>query len=451
MDNLNKEILRLSIPTIVSNITIPLLGLCDTAISGHLGSELFLSAIAVGSVMMNVVFWIFGFLRGGTTGLTANALGAGKYPEISKVFYRAMIIAGGAGILLIILKDPIFNGLWLIAGSGEDIKVYVKDYFNLRIFGAPALLAIIAISGWFVGMQNTFYPMLIAIITNIINIIFSYALAFQLGYGFNGVAIGTLISNWLGLILSIGCMIWFMRGKTLKSSLANILRGKWLKYFSVNGNLFLRSLFIICVTMGVTAAGARISTLTLAINVIVMQYFQFFSFFMDGFAYSGEAMIGLRAGERNLKRLKECVTRLLQWTLATGLIFSIIYFFGLETFTGLLTDSENVLEGVMQLIIPVALIPILSCWAFIYDGFFIGITDTFKMMLSTFLGGVIFFLILGLNNSELQLPYITDGNIIIWTAFLSYLTLRGLYLAFSWRGALQKFIGKQTKSLKPQL
>ena len=437
MDKLNREILRLSIPTIVSNITIPLLGICDTAISGHLGSELFLSAIAVASVMMNVVFWIFGFLRGGTTGLTANALGANNEKEIAKVLYRALTIAFIAGAFLIIFQNYIFKGLWWIAGGSDDICGYVRDYFTIRIWGSPALLAVIAISGWFVGMQNTFYPMLIAILTNIINISMSYILAFTLDYGFTGVAIGTFISNWIGLMIAMICMIIFLRGKILRCSFSNLLKGSWWRYFSVNGNLFLRSLFIICVTMGVTAAGARIGTLTLAVNVIVMQFFQFFSFFIDGFAYCGEAMVGLRAGEKNLTMLRICVNRLLKWTIGTGLLFSFLYFFGIETITSLLTDSGIVVEGVMQLAYWVALIPVVSCPAFIYDGFYVGITDTFKMMISSLVGGIVFFVILSINyvpNDVLSF----DGNRVIWTAFLGYLLSRGLYLAGMWRTTVNK-------------
>ena len=231
MDKINREIIRLSVPTIVSNITIPLLGICDTAISGHLGSDLFLSAIAVGSVMLNVVFWIFGFLRGGTTGLTANALGAGSSQDISKVFYRGLMIAFGAGFLLIVFQWPIFRGLWWIAGSGEEIQQYVLDYFTIRIWGAPALLAIIALSGWFVGMQNTFYPMLIAIVTNLINIGGSCLLVYGADMGFNGVALGTLISNWAGLLVAVGCLWWFRKGKIIKCSWRNLLKGEWWRYF----------------------------------------------------------------------------------------------------------------------------------------------------------------------------------------------------------------------------
>lgn len=424
IDSINREIIRLSVPTVISNITIPLLGICDTAISGHLGSELFLSAIAVGSVMLNVVFWIFGFLRGGTTGLTANALGASDTPEIAKVLYRALLIAFCAGALLIIFRRPIFNALWWIAGSGPEIKEYVEDYFNIRVWGSPALLGIIALSGWFVGMQNTLFPMVIAIVTNLINIGMSYSLAFIYGYGFNGVALGTLYSNWIGLAVAFACMLIFLKGKLLKSTLSNLLRGQWWRYFSVNGNLFLRSLFIICVTMGVTAAGARIGTLTLAINVIVMQFFQFFSFFMDGFAYSGEAMVGLRFGERNFPLMRKVVRRLLQWTLATGIIFSGIYLAGTGTIASWLTDSESVVEGVRELTLWVSLIPILSCWAFIYDGLYIGVTDTFRMMLSTFIGAVIFFAII---------LFVPGSNTVIWIAFLSYLFFRGVYLGLSWK------------------
>lgn len=436
MDKLNKEIIRLSVPTIVSNITIPLLGICDTAISGHLGSELFLSAIAVGSVMMNVVFWIFGFLRGGTTGLTANALGANNKEEIAKVFYRGLLIAVGAGSLLIIFRNQIFDALWLIAGGSEEIKTNVFNYFTIRIWGSPALLGTIVISGWFVGMQTTFYPMIIAIATNIINITISYFLAFPIGYGFIGVAIGTFIANWVGLFIAFLCILFFLKGKFFKCTLSRLIKGNWWHYFSVNGNLFLRSLFIICVTMGITAFGARIGNLTLAINIIVMQFFQFFSFFIDGYAYCGEALVGLRYGERNLRMLSLSVKRLLQWTLATGLIFSFGYYIGITPIANLLTNSEEVIMGVYELTGWVSLIPLLSCIAFIFDGFYVGITDTFRMMISSLIGGLVFFGLILICFTKYSFDPIA-ANRIIWTAFLCYLLVRGIYLSLSWKSTLR--------------
>ena len=189
--------------------------------------------------------------------------------------------------------------------------------------------------------------------------------------------------------------------------------------------------------MGVTAAGAKIGNLTLAINIIVMQYFQFFSFFIDGFAYSGEAIVGLRFGERNFDMLRKCVNRLLQWTIGMALLFSIGYAIGLETITSLLTDSKNVIEGVKNVALWVALIPVVSCWSFIYDGFYVGITDTFKMMISTLLGAIVFFAVIGLNSYDSGLPF--EGNSIIWTAFLSYLLIRGVYLICMWNPTLRKY------------
>lgn len=448
-----KEIFRLSVPTIVSNITVPLLGICDTAISGHLGSELFLSSIAVGTVMLNVVFWIFGFLRGGTTGLTANALGANSWPEIARVLFRSLLIAFVAGALLIGLQVPIFRFLWIVAGSGNDIIGYVEYYFDIRVWGSPALLATMAVSGWFVGMQNTVYPMVIAIVMNIINIGASCFLVYGNDLGFSGVALGTLISNWLGLAVSVLCMFLFLKEKSIRfRQLVKFLKPQtinhkpqtnpqsWSRYFAVNGNLFLRSLFIIFVTMGVTAVGGRISYLTLAVNAIVMQFFQFFSFFMDGFAFSGEAMVGLRAGEKNFSQLRKVVNTLLIFTLITGLVFSGIYLFASQPIASLLTDSVPVLENIGWLTLWIALIPIVSCWAFIYDGFYIGITDTYRMMYSSLIGAIVFFTIISLNFIYPDSLSDLTKNQIIWTAFLGYLLARGLYLLLLWPRALQKSV-----------
>lgn len=437
-NTINKEILRLSVPAIVSNITVPLLGLCDTAISGHLGSEMFLAAIAVGSVMLNVIFWMLGFLRGGTTGLTAIAFGADKDSEISKVLFRALFIALTGGIILIAAQKPVFSFLAIVAAPEDNIKSLVESYFQIRIWGAPALLATMAFSGWFVGMQNTLYPMVIAISMNVVNIIASFLLSFIAGLGFDGVAVGTLISNWFGLALSIICVLLFRKDRPLELDFRGLLKGGLWKYFAVNGNLFLRSFFIICVTMGVTAAGSRLGTRILAINVIIMQFFQFFSFFMDGFAFSGEALIGRRLGENNFPMLNKTASMLLLWTLAMGLGFSFFYLFTTESVSSLLTDSPDIRQGVVQMLFIVSIIPIVSCWAFIFDGFFIGLADTLQMMISTFLAAVAFFIIVFLRFDN-GIYFGVENNSMIWTGFLCYLGIRGLYLALVWHPTIKNF------------
>lgn len=433
--HIDRQILKLSLPAIASNVTVPLLGICDTAISGHLGSELYLASIAVGSVMMNVIFWILGFLRTGTTGLTAVSLGATDGEETKRIFTLATIIAFIAGVFFILISVPLFNLLWNLTGGEEEIKEMVGNYFYIRIWGVPAMLVSMAVTGWFVGMQNTVYPLIISIGMNIINIILSFILAIPMGWGLDGVACGTMFSNWFGMLLSLGCVIFFIKGKNIFSNPATVFKKKILiKFFSVNINLFIRSLCIIAVTMGVTSAGAMQGTLVLSVNIIVMQFFQFFSFFMDGFAFSGEALVGLNWGKRDLVKLRKSVKALLRWTLSMAIIFSLAYSIFTVRITSLLTDSLLVREGIKSVAVFIWLIPLVSAWAFIYDGFYVGITDTFLMMISTLTASVLFFIIVfGYGDRFIQLTSL-DGNKIIWIAFLIYLGVRGIVLAIAWQG-----------------
>lgn len=430
---INREILRLSIPAIVSNITVPLLGLCDTAISGHLGSDLYLAAIAVGSVMLNVVFWLFGFLRMGTTGLTATAFGAGDDSGVRKVFTRAMLLAGGAGVALILARELVMYALMKLIGAEPDVAGYVGRYFMIRIWGSPALLGVLAVSGWFVGMQSTAYPMVIAISVNIVNIAASFALVFWFGLGFEGVAWGTLVSNWVGLAIAMGCALRFSKGKRLWCGVREAVSGGGMgRFFSVNSNLFFRSACIICVTLGVTAAGARLGAATLAINVVVMQFFQFFSFFMDGFAFSGEALVGRWWGAGDSVMVGKYVRALLWWTVGVALLFTVCYGLGSDGITSLLTDSESVRQGVKGMRAWIWSLPVVSAWAFIYDGFYVGVTDTRKMMMSTIVATIVFYIVAFVKLAEGRVVIEVDSNAAVWTAFLSYLFIRGAFLAIAW-------------------
>ena len=420
-------------PGIVSNITVPLLGLCDTAISGHLGSDLYLAAIAVGSVMLNVVFWLFGFLRMGTTGLTATAFGAGDDSGVRKVFTRAMLLAGGAGVALILARELVMYALMKLIGAEPDVAGYVGRYFMIRIWGSPALLGVLAVSGWFVGMQSTAYPMVIAISVNIVNIAASFALVFWFGLGFEGVAWGTLVSNWVGLAIAMGCALRFSKGKRLWCGVREAVSGGGMgRFFSVNSNLFFRSACIICVTLGVTAAGARLGAATLAINVVVMQFFQFFSFFMDGFAFSGEALVGRWWGAGDSVMVGKYVRALLWWTVGVALLFTVCYGLGSDGITSLLTDSESVRQGVKGMRAWIWSLPVVSAWAFIYDGFYVGVTDTRKMMMSTIVATIVFYIVAFVKLAEGRVVIEVDSNAAVWTAFLSYLFIRGAFLAIAW-------------------
>ncbi len=444
MDRLNKEIVRLSGPAIISNVTVPLLGLCDTAISGHLGSELYLAAIAVGSVMLNVVFWLFGFLRAGTTGLTATAFGSDDEYSIKQVFSRALTLALVGGSILIIIQKPLMGGLLWIIDAEPGVTAYVERYFSICIWGAPAILGVMAISGWFVGMQSTVFPMAIAIIVNIINIGLSFLYVFGLKWGFEGVAWGTLCANWTGLIIAYICALWYRKGKGLWCKFTDIIKGGGLnKFFAVNVNLFFRSACIIGVSLGVASAGARLGALTLAVNVIVMQLFQFFSFFMDGFAFSAEALVGKFYGSGDEVMVKKSVIALLKWTLSVAVVFTAIYAFCCVGISKILTDQQSAWTGINELRIWIALIPIVSCWAFIYDGFYIGVTSTGKMMTATFVATIVFYIIAFIHYDGDRLTTGIENNKELWSAFLAYLLLRGVILSVRWKNTLQERIIKR--------
>lgn len=434
MKSLNKEILRLSIPAIVSNITVPLLGLCDTAISGHLGSELYLAAIAVGSMMLNVVFWLFGFLRMGTTGITAKAFGAGNDTDVRKVLTRALFLGVMIGMVLVLFQTPLLRALGNIVGAEERVSKLVGRYFSICIWEAPSMLATMAISGWFVGMQSTVWPMVIAISVNVINILASLLYVYVFGIGFEGIAYGTLTANWAGLVVAMIAVVRFRKGKKVFSSLGDVFRGGGLgSFFSVNVNLFFRSACITAVSLGVTAAGARLGAMTLAVNAVLMQFFTLFSFFTDGFAFSAEALTGRYCGANDDKMLRKSVRYVLLWGLWLALGFSIFYITGYGMITDLLTDDEGVRAGVRVMKMWIWLLPIVSVWAFVYDGFYVGITATGHMLAATLAATAVFFImafLIPVNGSE---KVLMASDKLLWNAFLSYLLIRGGFLAAMWR------------------
>lgn len=429
---IDKEILRLSIPAVVSNVTVPLLGLCDTAIAGHLGSELYLAAIAVGSMMLNTVFWLFGFLRMGTTGLAANAYGAGDSDGQRLVFGRAVALAVMSGVILILLRSPLSALLMWLVGADPQVTGLAERYFGLCLFEAPALLGIMAVSGWFVGMQSTVWPMIIAIGVNVLNIVLSLVLVFGLKLGFIGTAWGTLTANWAGFIFALVAAWRYDRSGMLWCGWRRLFNGGILRFFRVSGNLFLRSFFLTAVMLGVAAAGARMGALTLAVNAVLMQFFTLFSFFMDGFAFSAEALVGRWAGAKDAGMLRLSVRRLLIWSVCVAVVFGLAYTAFGNALVSLLTDESSVRDGAAGMMTFMHFLPLVAMGAFIYDGFYIGVTDTGRMLLATFCASVLFFAVtFGLPAMNIHISGLTP-NQSLWMAFLGYLAVRGLVLAVLW-------------------
>lgn len=436
--NINKAITGIAVPAIVSNVTVPLLGLADTAISGHLGSEKYIAAIAVGSMMTNVVLWCFGFLRSGTSGLTAQACGASDTGAQHELFTRSLLLGLGIGVVMIMMQWPLMWLLIEVISAEPEVSALASRYFQTVIWGAPAMLGTMAVSGWFLGMQSSLYPMIIAIVTNVVNIAASLTLVYGLGLGFEGTAMGTCAANWAGLALALVLARRFNGDKMPMSPRARwfTLRGSG-RFFRVSSDIFLRSMCIMAVSLGMTAFGAGIGSMTLAVNAVMMQFFHFFSYFMDGFAFSAEALTGKSVGMGDMDMLRRTKRALALWAAGMAVTFTSAYWLFWEPISRFITPETAVIEGIAEFHMWLVAMPAITVAAFIYDGIYIGLTATRQMLLATASGMVVFF---GFNMLAPAMPETWHGNTTLWISFLSYLLIRGGALALLCPRATRRFM-----------
>jgi MATE family multidrug resistance protein len=430
--SLNKEILRLSIPSIISNITVPLLGLCDTTISGHLGNLKYLGAIAVGSMMCNALFWLFGFLRMGSSGLTAQAFGSGDKLAMRRLFSQASALGLGCGLAILLLQYPLAQLLLAVMQPDTDVAPLASRYFHIAVCGAPALLATMAMQGWMLGMQNTMRPMIVSIAVNIINILLSILFVFPLKMGFEGIALGTLCANWAGMLLALTlCRRFFPKEKLWVGWKELFTGGGMKRMFRINSDIFFRSACIMIVTMAVTAIGSRLGALTLATNAVMMQFFHIFSYFMDGLAFTGEALCGRYYGANDMTMLRRCITHLMGWGAVVMIAFLIVYTLFSNTFAALITSDMAVIANIRNYDLWLTLIPPITVAAFIFDGIFIGLSATRQMLVATATAAIAFFAVALVNITDSHLAISIPSNDRLWAAFLTYLFLRGAILGIS--------------------
>ena len=426
----DRQILQIALPSIVSNITVPLLGMIDVAIVGHMGSPVYIGAVAVGSMIFNLVYWLFGFLRMGSSGLTSQALGRRDLTEVTRLLIRSTTIALGIALTLIVFQIPMKWASFALIGPTADVAPYAETYFHIVIWGAPAVLGLYSLSGWYIGMQNTRIPMFISIMQNVVNILASLTLVYGFGMKIEGVALGTVIAQYAGFFVALGLLLRYygrLRGYL-------VLRGTFVReamgrFFHVNSDIFLRTLCLVAVNLFFTSAGARSGAVILSVNTVLMQLYLFFSYFMDGFAYAGEALGGKTYGARNVAAFRETLHRLWIWALIVTLAYTLLYIGGGRWIVGILTDEAQVLEASQEYLCWIWLIPAAGAAAFIWDGVFIGITATRGMLVSSFLSALGFFIVYLLAESHL-------GNHGLWLAMIIYLALRGILQTIWYRSRI---------------
>ncbi len=426
MKAIDRDILQLAIPSIVSNITVPLLGLCDVTIMGHVGGATSIGAIAVGSMIFNVMYWLFAFLRMSTSGLTAQAYGAEQWGETRTILRRTMLFALAVGIAIVVAQVPLQSlTFWLMQASGHVAEL-CRPYYYICIWGAPAMLGLYVLSGWFVGMQNTRVPMFIAIGQNVVNIGVSLLLVIGFDMGIRGVALGTLIAQWAGFLVGMAFLGTTLRRQRAILSEEHKSPSSGHHASSVQLALFLRTLCLVSVNLYFTSAGSAQGPLILAANTLLMQFFTIFSYMMDGFANAGEALSGRYMGAGNKPMLSLSVRHLFGWGVAMAVLFTIAYLVGGTPLLRLLTSDQEVVMVAQQYLPWAIVIPVAGMAAFVWDGIFIGTTMSWDMLAACFWAAIAFFALWFLLSPSMH-------NDALWLALLVYLAMRGLVQTVLWR------------------
>lgn len=438
MHSINKQILRLAIPSILANITIPLVGLVDTAIVGHIASATAIGGIAIGTMLFDLLYWNFGFLRVGTSGLTAQAFGREDRVECARLFSQSISIALIGALIIWLLQWFFVNIVLMLVPCSPEVSTFAREYFNIRIWAAPATLSLMAFKGWFIGMQDTISPMTIDIVVNVINMAISYALAVYTPMAALGVAYGTVIAQFTGLLVAIVLMLVRYRHVWKGVSLLRLaLDGNGMRrLLSLNGNLFIRSLCFMVVYVGFTSLASKYGDVELAVSTIMMKLFMLFSYFVDGFAYAGEALVGKHIGasspskeEKGLSNINRLVRLLFIWSMIVGGIFTLLFAIWSIPCYQAMTSDIAVVTRLTNYTPWLIAMPIVSTLAFMWDGVYTGATAG-KQIRNGMIYAAIAFVLGYLFTSSL-------GPQAIYIGYFAHLAARVLYLTLSWNKVLR--------------
>lgn len=470
---LNKEIFRLAIPSIIANITIPIVGMVAIAVVGHIGGNAefgaatLIGGISIGSMLFDLMYWNFGFLRTGTGGLTAQAYGRKDHDECAAIFYRAEGIALASAALLLAIQWVVVQLALAIVDATPEVEYLAAQYFYIRVWAAPATLSLMAIKGWLIGMQDGTSPMLTDIVVNVVNIVFSIVLALGVhigefdiagvhfsgvdynGIGFIGVAVATVIAQFSGFIL--GLLLVFIKyhhifaHHALKDFFRAFSGPQVRLFFSMNFDLFIRSVCFIGIYIGFTAIAATYGDMILATSSIMMQLMMLFSYITDGFAYAGEAMVGRFVGEQNLWNLRLTSRFVTLWSFAVTFAFLAVYWFWGDAMLKMLTNDPEVLVCCHDFLIWLQLMPLIGCAAFTWDGIFTGATCTVdmrnSMLIATTLYFVSYFVANAIfNGGDIDIENSRRSGLLglhlLLGAYCLHLLVRTIYLCFRYRKAV---------------
>lgn len=427
---LHREVLSLAAPSIIANITVPLVGLVDLAIAGHYGDAASMGGIAVGSLLFDFLYWNMGFLRIGTGGITAQAFGRNDREGTVDTFSQGMVTAWGAALFCLLIQSFYVDVALKITGCSPEAADIARRYFAIRIWAIPATLSLMVFKGWFIGMQNTVFAMIVDIWVNLVNMGASWALTFRSAMGIDGVAAGTVIAQWSGLILASiliciryrTCLKLFNAGRSIRWSGIG-------KFFQINGNLFIRAFCLNILYIFFTVFASNYGDVELSVAAVMMKMFMLYSYFLDGFAFAGEAMSGRYIGERNPEMLHLTVRSTFFWVTVITVVSTALYVAFPRQMLALVTDDPTVRAGCEPYIFWLALMPVFSCVAFTWDGIFVGATASTHLRNSLVISAILFFI-----TYDVACRYI--GCQAIYLAYFVHLVFRTAYMCLTARKAV---------------
>lgn len=465
MKSLNRQILHIALPSILANITVPIVGMVDIAVAGHLtgapGGAAFIGGISVGSMLFDLLYWNFGFLRTGTGGLTAQAFGRGDMHECGRIFLRGIGLSLIIALLILLIQKP-FTGLaFLVTDCTDEVRKLALEYFFIRVWAAPATVCLMAFRGWFIGMQDSVSSMFTDLVVNGVNIVASIVLSLGIGgwqgMGFKGVATGTLIAQYSGLAFAAGVMFFKYGTKVLSqisaSDVSEVFRGSDLRsFFSLNTDLFLRSVGLTVIYIAYTMISAGYGDLMLSSGAIMMKLLMIFSFFTDGFAYAGEALTGKFIGMKDPQMVRRSVKGVFVWSMAIAVAFIFIYWGTGVPMLRMMTSDESVVDASRQFLPWLVLMPPLGCAAFTWDGIYVGATASRPMRDSMLCSMVLFFLCY-LAGKRLILPRFEGESLnsaaihVLLGAYFAHLLLRTVWLSLQYRKSIYCRFGSESTQI----
>jgi len=423
----NKNIWRIAAPMILSNISVPLLGMVDTGVTGHLENAAYLGAVAVGSTIFGFLYTGVNFLRMGTTGIAAQQFGANDFDGLRVSLGQALIVALTIAAILLVLSVPIGAAAISLIGPDPAVAGFADQYFSIRIWSAPATLANFALLGWFLGLQNARVPLIVVLVINVTNIVLDLVLVVVVGMKVDGVAIASVIAEFTGLAVGLGFVVRELNrhsGHWVISKLTTLREYK--AFFGINAHLFVRTMALVFTLTFITAQSARLGGLILAANAILMNFQNLLAFALDGFAHAAEALVGKAVGEKDRAALQRSVVLALRWSLIVAVGFSAFFWLVGPMLVAVLTDLPDIRTTTLRYLPWLIVSPLIAVWSYLYDGVFVGATLAREMRNIMLISAFVIFI-----PAWYVLQFL--GNDGLWLSFILFLASRGIGMHIYYR------------------